>query len=591
MTTKVQIDKLMARMSVEQKIGQCVVVGMSGTQITNDLREAITRHHCGGIRLSPFMRIFRYFSDDKAKTQEVGSDYVSSIEKIAHQGLPVYRTPEQYAALLNELRELGRTRTPGIPLHMVVDQEGDTSRDITRGGFVQFPSSMGLTASGDPDLVYRAAYAVGLQLKASGLDMIHSPVVDVNINPANPEIGRRSFSDDPEIVAHLSEAMVRGFKDARVIAAAKHFPGRGDSAVDAHHACPALDVDMDRLRKVELYPYRYLIERGLDAVMIAHCIYPQVDHKISTVSRTLVTDILRGELGFEGLITTDSMTMGALIDQYGVGEACARALWAGADTVLMKAENQWRGEMFYTIAKWVEDGRIPMDELDAKVRRILKIKIDYGLFDNFGMVDPGFADEPYNDPIIVGTAREAARSASLIVKDDLGAIPLDRSRRVLLINQQNSVKSANDEWDHPALFQELLEAELPQLQTIETQFGQNDADEKTIERILRQDRYDLIVVTNFYDRQFEPQRYARTLIERGLPVLLITNTPYNIKESGGMIPGAPTILLSMNLTPMGLAMMRDIILGREVPTGKWPLSNYNPFDLPVVEFKQDREQK
>jgi beta-N-acetylhexosaminidase len=579
-----QIARLMSKMSVTQKIGQCVVVGMSGTQITNDLREAITRHQCGGVRLSPFMRIFRYFSDDKAKAQEVGEDYIPSIEKVAHQGLPPYRTPEQYASLLNELRALAKERTPGIPLHMVIDQEGDTSRDIARGGFVQFPSSMGLTASGDPELVYRAAYAVGVQLKASGLDMIHSPVVDVNINPENPEIGRRSFSDDPVVVAHLSEAMVHGFKDAGVIAAAKHFPGRGDSAVDAHHACPALDVDMERLRRVELFPYKYLIEAGLDAVMVAHCLYPQVDDKISTVSRTIVTDILRGELGFQGLITTDSMTMGALIDQYGVGEACARALAAGSDTVLMKAENQWRGEMFYTIEQWVADGRIPMEELDAKVQRILKLKLDYGLFDNFGMVDPELAGEPYDDPIIVGTAREAARSASLLVKDDLGAIPLDRGRKVLLINQQNAVKSANDEWDHPALFQELLEEKLPGLQTVETEFGRSETDEKTIDRILSRERYDLIIVTNFYDRQFEPQRYAADLIERGLPVLLVTNTPYTIKEVGGMLTSAPAILLSMNLTPMGLEMMRDIILGREVPAGTWPLSNYNPFDLPVVQF-------
>lgn len=586
------IRTVMSRMTVTQKIGQCVVVGMSGTQITNDLKEAIVRHQCGGIRLSPFMRIFRYFSDDRAKSQEVGEDYVPSIEKIAHQGLPPYRTPEQFAQLLNELRELAATRTPAIPLHMVVDQEGDTSRDIARGGFVQFPSSMGLTASGDPDLVYRASRAVGRQLKASGLDMIHSPVVDVNINPANPEIGRRSFSDDPVVVAHLAEAMVHGFKDAGVIAAAKHYPGRGDSAVDAHHACPVLDVDMDRLRSVELVPYKYLIDHGLDAVMVAHCLYPQLDDKISTVSRSVVNDILRGELGFAGLITTDSMTMGALIDRYGVGEACARALAAGSDTVLMKAENQWRGEMFYTIEQWVADGRIPMEDLDAKVERVLGIKYDYGLFKDQGFVDPEFADAPYADPVILRTAREAARSASIIVKDELKAIPLDRQKRVLLINQQNSVKTANDQWDHPALFQELMEEELADLQTIETQFGRDGkgeptTDEQTIDRVLRDREFDLIIVTNFYDRQFEPQRYAADLVKRGFPVLLITNTPYTIKEVGGLLPDAPAILLSMNLTPMGLEMMRDIVLGREVPNGSWPVSNYNPFNLPVVQFPKE----
>ena len=587
MTREKFIRSVMDKMTVTQKIGQCVVVGMSGTQITNDLWEAITRHQCGGIRLSPFMRIFRYFSDDRAKAQQVGEDYVPSLEKIAHQGLPPYRTPEQYAAMLNELRELAKSRTPAIPLHMVVDQEGDTSRDISRGGFVQFPSSMGLTASGDPDLVYRAAQAVAIQLKASGLDMIHSPVVDVNINPANPEIGRRSFSDDPVIVARLAEAMVKGFKDAGVIAAAKHYPGRGDSAVDAHHACPTLNVDMDRLRKVELYPYRYLIDHGLDAVMVAHCVYPQLDDKISTVSRTVVHDILRDELGFEGLITTDSMTMGALIDRYGVGEACARALAAGSDTVLMKAENQWRGEMFYTIEQWVDEGKITQEELDAKVKRVLGIKYDYGLFDAFGMVDPELADEPYSDPVILSTAWEAARGATLIAKDDLGAIPLDARKRILLINQQNAVKSANDEWDHPALFQELMEREIPSLQTIETQFGRSETDDKTIERVLASTEFDLIIVTSCYDRQLEPQRYALDLIKRGLPVLLVTNTPYTIKEVGGMLTDAPSILLSMNLTPTGLHMMRDVILGREIPAGSWPLGNYNPFDIPTVEFPAD----
>jgi beta-N-acetylhexosaminidase len=386
----------------------------------------------------------------------------------------------------------------------------------------------------------------------------------------------------------MAEAMVRGFKDEGVIAAAKHFPGRGDSAVDAHHACPSLDVSRQRLDDVELYPYRYLIEQGvLDSIMVAHCLYPQIDDKISTVSRRIVHDLLRDDLGFTGLITTDSMTMGALIDAYGVGEACARALAAGADTILMKAENQWRGEMFYTIRQWVDDGRIPMDELDAKVERIIATKMKYGLFDNFGIVDADGAAKPYRDEAIIDLAVDAARSASLIVKDQLNAIPIDPSRRILLINQQNSVKSANDAWDHPALFQELMEREIPDLQTIETMFGANDLDGPTIDRILERESYDLIIVTNFYDRQATPPAHALDLIRRGLPVLLVTNTPYRIQEVGGMIPEAPSILLSMNLTPAGLAMMRDILLGREQPSGSWPITNYNPLDLPVVSFPDE----
>src|SRR4029453_17468117 len=129
-------------------------------------------------------------------------------------------------------------------------------------------------------------------------DMIHSPVVDVNINPKNPEIGYRAFSDDPEGVAEYAVAMLKGFKDNKVIAAAKHFPGRGDSATDAHHACPVLNVDSDRFNNIKLYPYKRLIEAGPHPIMVAHCLSPQIaPDQISTVSRKVVTGILRHQLG------------------------------------------------------------------------------------------------------------------------------------------------------------------------------------------------------------------------------------------------------------------------------------------------------
>ena len=573
------VERILAAMSLEQKIGQCVVVGMSGTRITNDLREAIVRYQAGGLRLSPFARIFRYFSDDKAARKAFEAGCRPSLEKIAGEGLPPYATPEDYAATLNELRSLAAARSPAIPLHMVIDQEGDTSKDLSRGGVVQFPSNLGLAAACDLDLTYRASRAMGMQLKASGLDMIHSPVVDVNINPENPEIGRRSFGDDPEKVADQAIAMMKGFQAEGIIAAAKHFPGRGDSATDAHHACPLLDVDRSRLDAVELLPYRRLIEAGLDSVMVAHCIYPALDTEIATVSRRIVQGLLREELGFKGLITSDSMTMGALIDKFGVGESCARALAAGIDVVLMKAENQWRGETFHTIRQWVEQGRIPAAELDDKVRRVLTMKEKYGLFETMGMVDPALADKVYSDPVILDTALEAARKATLILKDDLKALPLDRSRKILLINQRNDIKTPNDRFDHPALFQDLMEEELPDLQCYETSFGLDPKEEERILSFVQGKDYELIVCTNWYDRSSKPQAYAKALIDAGYPVLLVTNDPYCAKDIGGAIPSAPTLLLSMNLSPQGLRMVRDVLFGRETPQGRWPLVNHDPFGL------------
>ncbi len=574
------IETILSGMSLEQKIGQCVVVGMSGTVITNDLREAITRYHCSGIRLSPFTRMFSYFSDEKAKKQELGAGFVPSMQKIATGGLPPSLTPEQYAEMLNELRQLAAQRSPAIPLHMVIDQEGDTSRDFTRGGVVQYASNMGMVASQSPETAYKIACGIAKQMKASGLDMIHSPVVDVNINPNNPEIGYRAFSDDPEVVAEYAIAMLKGFKENGIIAAAKHFPGRGDSATDAHHACPMLKVDSDRFNKIELYPYKRLIEAGIDSIMVAHCIYPHIDpDQISTVSRKVVTGILRDQLGFEGMITTDSITMGALIDRYGIGEACARALDAGADVILMKAENQWRGEMFYTIKKWVEEGKIKSDELDDKVRRILRIKKQYGMFDQMGMVDASKAAVPFSDPIVVETSKQSAQKAILVIKDELGALPLDQKKKVLLINQQYSIKTPNDAYDHPALFSQLMEQDWPSLQTYETKFGLDAKDEEGVMKFVKANKFDVILCTNYYDRQEKPNGYVKALIDQGYPVVLITNTPYCIKDIAGLIPSAKTIVLNMNLTPDGMRTTKGVLLGKIKAGGSWPLSNYDPFKL------------
>ena len=573
------IEDILSKMSVDQKIGQCIVIGTSGSMITNDVREAITRYHCGGVRLSCFARCFGYFSDDQAVQMDMGKDFVPSMEKNVKKGMAHWSSPEEYASTLNELRELAAQREPAIPLHMVLDQEGDTSKDMSRGGVVQFPASMGLACTDDVQLTYDASVCVAKQLKATGMDMIHSPVVDVNINPNNPEIGRRAFSDDKDVVTEHAIAQVKAFKDNGIIAAAKHFPGRGDSATDAHHACPSLPVDLERLHDVELYPYKKLIEAGVDSIMIAHCIYPALDDQISSISRKIVHDLLRVEMGFEGLITTDSMTMGALISKYGTAESCARALQAGSDIILMKAENLWRGEMFETIRNWVDDGRIDAGELDDKVRRILGMKYDYGMFENMCIVDASKASEPYRDPVVLETAERAAQKSIMICKDELNALPLDPSKKILLINQQNSIKTPNDSYDHPALFQEIMERQMSTLQTFEVDFGLNPDDETRALAYAKKGNYDLIICTNWYDRSEKPHTFVKELIDQGFPVVLISNEAYCIKETGGLIPSAKTVVLNMNLTPHGLDMTRRVLFGEIEAQGKWPLKNYDPMGL------------
>lgn len=574
--TRDRARRMLADMTLLQRIGQCIVVGWSGTTLTQDIREAIAVHHAGGVRLSPFTRQFAYFSDSRIR-DETGTGVVlppgGSRTKHRIAGSAPWVSPQDYASHLATLRALSVESSAGVPCHFVIDQEGDTSKDLSRGGMPQFPSALGLSASGDPDLTYRVSHAQALLLRDSGIDVVHSPVLDVNTNPANPEIGRRSFGSDPQLVALHGEAVVRGFADAGVLAVAKHFPGRGDSAVDAHHQQPVLDVDARCIRDVHLEPYRRLIAAGLEGVMIAHCVYPAFDSRMATVSRVIITELLRTELGFEGLVTTDSMTMGALIDSYGVGEASVLALEAGADWVLMKAENHRRGLVFGAVHQALREGRLSEDELNEKVLRILDWKIRSGLIDAPG-IDSEAAADRYASPAIIDLEAEAAFRAAVIVKGP-ERFPLDRSLKTVLVYQENDIKSPNDLWDYPSMFGDLMEDAWPQLITVETAFGQDDCDEDIL-ALVTGGGFRQLVVTSFYDRSRKPSSLPKRLLGLGIPTILVTNTPYTPYGLGGLLPEADGILLNMNLSPAGLRLTRDILLGSSRAGGAWPPVGFDP---------------
>jgi beta-N-acetylhexosaminidase len=196
-----------------------------------------------------------------------------------------------------------------------------------------------------------------------------------------------------------------------------------------------------------------------------------------------------------------------------------------------------------------------------------------------GIVDASKAAGPYSDPAIIEVSKMAAENAVLVARDDLGVLPVDRSKKVLLINQQNSMKCPNDSWDHPGLFQEIMEDGWPELQTYETTFGSTAEQDAEVMAFVEANDFDLILCTNYYDRQIQPNTYAKQLIEAGQPVVLMTNTPYCIGEVGGCIPGAKTILLNMNFTPEGLRTVKRVLFGDLEPKGRWPVSNYDPFNL------------
>lgn len=260
-----------------------------------------------------------------------------------------------------------------------IDEEGGRIARIanhpTNFGVKKFPPMGQIAASGDDTAAFEAGLTIGQYLKAYGLDIDFAPVADVNTNPRNPVIGDRAFGDDPEVAAGMVQAVIRGLHEGGTASCIKHFPGHGDTATDTHTGYAETKKTWEEISACEMVPFRAGIAAGTDFVMTAHIAAPSVTgtDEPSTMSYTVLTEKLRGELGFEGLIVTDALSMGAIREKYSSSEACIRCIQAGVDILLMPYDYF---EAFDGVVKAVESGMIPESRIDESVYRILKFKME-----------------------------------------------------------------------------------------------------------------------------------------------------------------------------------------------------------------------
>ncbi|MDR0455319.1 MAG: hypothetical protein LBH20_01380 [Treponema sp.] len=558
------IKNLILRMSEDQKIGSLLTLGFAGTMVRPHIHDAILKYHCGGLRLTPGSRLFGSYVDPRSGKTVMD---VTDTRGYKKEMPPPSVTASQYAQILEELSVLAASRPLGLPLHFSFDQEGGTSADFNFGGVNIFPKPMGIRAAGDVNLAYAAARAIARQSRAVGFSWIHSPVLDVNTDPLNPEIYTRAYSDSAEEVAEYAVKTCEGFKEGQLIATGKHFPGRGDSAVDAHFEMPVIKVDRETMMNRELLPYRELIKRDLlPSVMIAHSIFPAFDEDdIATVSKKIITGLLRDSLGFEGVITTDSMTMGGVALRYGVANACAMALEAGADLVLMKAENSMVGETFDKIRELVQAGRISRDELDKKVYRVLKAKYDAGLFTPAARENP---EQVLRDPGIVALSKNMARRSVLIHQNR--DLPLQKTGKILVIEQIN--KTSNDFFWHPGILYKNCLKYSAGIDYLETAYTFDDSDRERIAQNIK--KYDTVIITNFYIRgklannQFIEELLTQNSSASSPKIVVITNTPYPIS-----VPrNCPNLIISFATSPDNMEVCAGVLFGAICPEGTWPLA-------------------
>lgn len=415
--------KQLKRMSVEEKVGQLVHVGINARFANQE---------------SPF------FKDIQRQVVE------NKVGGIIYFGAPLYET----TILANRMQQVAK-----IPLLMSLDAEtgiGMRFEDATN-----FPWAMAVTATGEPEFARRMGVITGREAKAIGIRHVYAPVLDINNNAGNPVINVRSFGEDPQDVANFGVAFAEGIQSQQVIATAKHFPGHGDTNIDSHRGLPIIDLPRSRLDSLELVPFKKAVDAGIGSVMIAHIALPQIDDEEikplrnftvteaeagaelvnqkatipATLSHKVQTGILRNEMGFKGLIVSDAMGMSGLTIYFTQEEAGVRAFLAGTDILEKPADPD---AMIRGLITAVKSGRIPMQRVDDAVGRQLAWKHALGLFkeritpiDQIDRVVSGIETMQLTD--------EIAAKAITLVRNDEGLIPAKPNGRIAVLGISNGV--------------------------------------------------------------------------------------------------------------------------------------------------------
>lgn len=524
--TAEQVESVLSRMSLEEKVGQVFMVFFYEPYLTAELTEMISEYHVGGIILYE-------------KTNNV-------------------RNPTQVAGL-TRAAQTEALKSGGVGLLVAADQEGGPVARL-KHGFTHMPSNMALGATGDPESARKAALAMAREMAAVGVNMNLAPVVDVNNNPGNPIIGIRSFGGDPFMVAAFGEAALAGYRAGGVIPCAKHFPGHGDTEMDSHLGLPVLPFDRQRLDRVELLPFTAMTLAGVPAIMTAHVAVPAVtgDNELpATMSPDVLTGLLRRDLGFGGLIITDSLGMGALEQRYPPPAAALAAFTAGADILLFGADKGHTPEeqklAYERLLLAVMSEEVSQARLNDSVRRILEVKARYGLLTGPGK--PGDI-RVVGSPEHLDLALDLAQKSVTLLRNQDGLLPLSPDASTLLVCPESAQDLARELVGlHPGLDVVTIPAD-PSLEDI-TRVSWLAAE------------YDVVVAATYDAGKNKGQADLVKELNRACDRLtvLALGSPYDILE----YPDVSTYLVTYGDAPVQLGAAARVLMGLARPAGRLPV--------------------
>ncbi|MGF6835596.1 beta-N-acetylhexosaminidase [Paenarthrobacter sp. TE4293] len=537
-TASPDIEAMIAGMSLDEKIGQMTWTHVYGSSADDTSMAASNQA--------------RYGVNTPAEVVEKYN--LGGVLYFAWSGNTA--NPQQVAGLSNGLQQAAvGADGKGIPLAVTIDQEGGLVARIGAPATV-LPGNMALGATTDADLARAQGEILGSEMRAMGINVDFAPVLDLNSNPDNPVIGIRSMGEDPALVSKLGVAQIDGMQAHDVGAAAKHFPGHGDTSVDSHYGLPTVTYDRETLNQ-HLKPFKAAIDGGVDMVMTAHIIVEAIDPDMpGTLSHKVLTGLLRDELGFKGLVTTDALDMAAMAAEWPQEEIAVKAIQAGSDILLNSPDVD---ASFAGVRAAVESGEITESRLDESVRRILEWKVKRGVFEQ-PMADPANVDK------IVGTAGNLA-TANLI--SDRAVTLLRNQDRVLPLAAGSSVLMVGAGSGWPETAGPLLK-EQGFTVTADYESGSSPSAAYRARAVAAADDVDAVVFTSYNaTANAAQQQMVAALAATGTPVIVIaTRNPYDIS----VFPGADAVLNSYGINRVNFHGAVRAISGAVNPGGKLPVN-------------------
>ncbi len=539
------IESTISSMMTEEKVGQMFMLAFAGDQL-DEARILMEEHLVGGA----------YISNDNVPTADAALQ------------------------LCNRLQSFAAKTRLGIPLLLGCDQEGTWS--VISAESAMGPGNMALGASGDPQCAYDMYRVIAREMSAVGLNVVLGPAADCNSNPHNSIIGMRSFGEEPELVAEMTAAAVRGLQENGSVATLKHFPGHGDTRLDSHRGLPTVTRKRADLARIDLRPFAAGIDAGAKIVMTSHIIFSALDaERPATLSPVILGDLLRGELGFEGLVVSDSMNMHSMKRNYDPADAAIQGFKAGVDLMMLAEEHYDHDASLYlenqrslirAIIRAVEDGTIPAERVDEAVGRVLRLK-----------QDAGFTTEPRAGTGMVGAEANravelnVARRAVSVLRDRDGLLPLLPPTPITLVNTtkrsayevltQTRGIGPNQSVAAFEIFAQTLAAKCDDLQIV--------AAEEYIAGAIPAERVVVAVTENFTlpGMDFDQSRQAeiiRSLHEAAGERLLVValRDPYELAG----FPEIGTYVCSFSFRPCAAQAAAEVLLGITEAHGRTPVS-------------------